>query len=888
MAAKFPRIIVLLFRLRFRRSAEFALGDLLEEWNEGTRSQRWLWRQAFSMIWPGTRRTHDAYAQRETQRENIMNVIFAFWNDLRYAVRTLSKNPGFTAVAVFAIALGIGLNTGIFSILNGAALRSLPVPHSTQIVSVYQFMHGMNNLRIHESENFFSWADYQTYRDNNHVFSGLLAYEPFVNVTLGGDRPQQIFGQLASCNYFEVLNEPPALGRTFGSSDCAQGTGAVVVLGNDLWRNRFGGDQQIIGRNVILNRQPFTVIGVAAPGFQGTELVPAHFWAPVTVQPLLLRDSDYLKNPNTLWLAVLGRIKPGIAKDQVQADLAVIAARIDKLTPPRKTSIQILPANLLSMPDERKFVAAVGAVLLAAVGMVLLIACANVANLLLARASGRRKEIAIRLSVGASRGRLIRQLMAESMLIAALGGALGSLLAFWSFAGIVRFAVAHLPHAFPVLSVNVGPDLRVLGYALALSLLTGIVFGLAPALQASRPDVNAALKDSGAGVSEAGSKGWLRHTLVGAQVAVSMVLLIAAGLLLRGLLAVQTVEPGFEMRNIASVSFDLRDLGYDSASAAVLQQNLRQRLSALAGVDQIAEVTQIPLGNDHYGTAFSLPGKKDEYGVEFTEVSPEFFPLLKIPIVRGRDFTLTEAHTGAPVAILSESTARRVWPGQDPLGKIIRWDSERDLEVIGVAKDAQVAHLARTEEPYVYLPAGPKEQMRLKFLVHYPAGFASVAKSIRAVVHAVGPDLVTDVTPLEDNLEVWRAPSRIVAILAGSLGALGMLLACIGVYGVVSYAVSRRVREIGIRMTLGADAREVKSLILRQAMRPVVIGALVGVAGCAAVSQILNSMLFGISAHDPVAFVVVPLILLSVALLASYIPARRATQVDPMVALRYE
>jgi predicted permease len=436
--------------------------------------------------------------------------------------------------------------------------------------------------------------------------------------------------------------------------------------------------------------------------------------------------------------------------------------------------------------------------------------------------------------------------------------------------------------------VNVGPDLRVLAYALALSLLTGVVFGLAPALQASRPDVNAALKLSGVGVFEAGSKGWLRHTLVGAQVAVSMVLLIAAGLLLRGLLVAQTVDPGFEMRNIASVSFELRDLGYDSASAALLQRSLRERLSALPGVDQIAEVTQIPLGNDHYGTTFTLPGKKDEYGVEFTEVSPEFFSMLKIPIVRGRGFTPTETRTGAPVAVLSESTARRVWPGRDPIGKIIQWESERDLQVIGIAKDAQAAHLARADEPYAYLPAGAKEQMRLKFLVHYPAGFASVAKSIRAAVHAVGPDLVANVTPLEDNLEVWRAPSRIVAILAGSLGALGMLLACIGVYGVVSYAVSRRVREIGIRMTLGADAREVKSLILRQAMRPVAIGALIGIAGCAAVSQILNSMLFGVSAHDPVAFVVVPLTLLSVALAASYIPARRATKVDPMVALRYE
>ena len=431
-----------------------------------------------------------------------------------------------------------------------------------------------------------------------------------------------------------------------------------------------------------------------------------------------------------------------------------------------------------------------------------------------------------------------------------------------------------------------GPDIRVLGYAVLLTLITGIVFGLIPALQASRPDVNAALKQSGTDGKTA--DGFLRHALVGTQVAVSMVLLIAAGLLLRGLYLAQTIDPGFEMKNVAAVSFDLRGQGYDAARAGIFQRQVMDRLAALPGVETVAQAGNTPLSDSHRGAMFSLPGQADKYQVEFNEVSPDFFSLLGVPIVRGRNFTSTEARTGAALAIVTESTALRFWPNQDSIGKILRMEGESDMQVIGVAKDAQVSHLAKSNETYLYLPAGPKEQIRMKLLVRGADAFASTTTGIQAAIHSLDPGLVVDVAKLEDNLEVWRAPSRIVAILAGSLGALGMLLACIGVYGVVSYAVSRRVREIGIRMTLGADAREVKRLILRQAMRPVVLGALIGIAGCAAVSQVLKSMLFGISAHDPVAFVAVPLILLAVALVASYIPARRATQVDPMVALRYE
>jgi predicted permease len=603
------------------------------------------------------------------------------------------------------------------------------------------------------------------------------------------------------------------------------------------------------------------------------------------MQHALEPRGDFFNDPKMSWLVLMGRTKPGTSMSQVRADLGVIAGRIDQTQPGRTTSLAIQTATFTSMPEVNQLVTAVGTVVLAAVGMVLLIACANVANLLLARAAGRRKEIAIRLSVGASRGRLIRQLLTESTLIALLGGTLGSVVAVWSFQAIMGFLFTHLPHDVPPFGLNVGPDWRVLGYSLLLTILTGIVFGLAPALQASRPDLTTALKDEG---TASGSDGFLRQALVCAQVTVCMILLIAAGLLLRGLYMAQTIDPGFEMKNVSAVSFDLEGQGYSLEKAAVFERQLMERVAALPGVDSVAQAGVTPLSDSHRGRGFQIPGEAQPRQVEMNTVSPAFFSMLNIPIVRGRNFTEIETRTGARVAIVTESTARRFWPGQDPLGKPLREEGEGEFQVVAVAKDAQVAQLGKSDSTYMYLPTGPKEQLRLQLLVHSSSGFASTANGIRAAAHQLDSDLLLDVVRLEDNLETWRAPSRVVAILAGSLGALALLLASIGIYGVVSFAVSRRVKEIGIRMTLGADAHKVMRLILRQAMRPVMLGTVLGIGGCAAVSQILSNMLFGLSAYDSVAFVLVPLFLLTVAFLASYIPARRATKVDPMVALRYE
>ena len=814
-----------------------------------------------------------------------------FWRDLRYGARALRKNPGFTMAAVLAIALGIGVNTGIFSVLNGVALRLLPIPKAEQIVSVDQIFHGKLSRNVHGEPGLFSYSEYKNYRDHNHVFTGLLAYEPFLEATLEGESPTQVMGAAASCNYFDVLGEWPELGRVFVDADCsAPGASAVVVLSDDLWRSRFGADPSIVGKSISLNRSKFAVIGIAAPGFGGLDPWPTAFWAPVTMQKALEPARDFLNEDNTGWLGMLGRMQAGVSIEEVRSDLGVIAGQIDQQYAGRATTTLVIHrATFMGRPEERTVVFAIGGVVLAAVGLVLLIACANVANLLLARASARQKEIVIRLSIGGSRWQIVRQLLTESLLIAFLGGTLGSLAAFWSMEGIAQFVLAHLPHGAPRLVWNVNPDVRVWGYSMVLTALTGIVFGLAPALHATRQDLSTAIKEDSAGLAgKAGSGGFLRSTLVGLQVAVCMILLIAAGLLMRGLYMAQTVDPGFEMKGITQAIFDLPSQGYSEERARAFQRELIAQVAALPGVDGVEQARVTPLNHQFMGTGMTLEGETETRQVEFNIVSPGFFTMLGMPIVLGRGFTKEETQANAGVMVLTESTARRLWPGRDAIGKTLRGFDNKEYQVVGVVRDAQASHLGEPGGIFIYLPAGPKEQANLQLLVHSKSGDIVTANGIRDVARTLDADLMVDVTKLEENLELWRTPSRIVAALSGALGTLALLLASIGVYGVVSYGVSQRIREIGIRMTLGADGKDVMRLLLRQAMRPVLIGASVGVAGCAAVSQILSKVLYGIGSHDPIAFIGVPLFLLGIALLASYVPARRATRIDPVVALRYE
>ena len=525
---------------------------------------------------------------------------------------------------------------------------------------------------------------------------------------------------------------------------------------------------------------------------------------------------------------------------------------------------------------------------MAAFGLVLLIACANVANLLLARATGRSREIAVRLSLGASRGRVVQQLLAESVLIAVIGGVLGSVLATWSFQSLVAFAVSALPAGALSLAIDPSPDVRVLGFALVATLASGVLFGLVPALQASKPDLQTAMKSDMTGAGRrSGSR--LQGTLVGTQVAVCMVLMVSAGLLLRGLYATQTVEPGFMYENVAVASFDLTGAGYDAARASVFQRQLVERVGSLPGVEAVAQVARAPLSEGRMGGMARLPGQ-ESFPMAFNVASSDYFSLIGIPIVSGRTFTDAELAPASGAMIVTEATARRLWPDRDPIGQTLIMGIGQDVEhrVVGIAKDAQITAIGEITSNYVYLPANSGAPGTLQLLARSSVDFAATAAGIRAAVADLDPGLVANVVPLEANLDLWRTLAGLVSTLSTSLGVLALALASVGVYGVVAYAVGRRAREIGIRIALGASARSVVGLMLKRTMRPVVVGAVIGIVAAAGASRILSGVLFGVSPLDPVGLGAATLFVLAVALVAGVVPARRASRVDPVTTLHYE
>ncbi|HEX5048252.1 MAG TPA: ABC transporter permease [Gammaproteobacteria bacterium] len=816
----------------------------------------------------------------------------SFASDFRYALRTLRASPGVTAAAVVAIAAGVGINTGIFSVLNGLALRDMPAPDAHELVTISQLVDDGNTRNTHGTNTMVSTAEYRRYRDSSRTLEGLMGYTLPETVTLGGDAPREVQGSLVTCNYFDVLQVRPVLGRGFASDACdTRQTLPEIVLGHELWMNVFAADPAIVGRTVVLNRNAFTIAGVAPEGFAGVEFMKASFFVPIGTQTLLRPDRAWADEPNTGWLALVGR-RHGVELERIRAELAVIAAQIDGEQPGRHTSLLVNRATPLAFPEVRPLIFGAGGVVMAGFGLVLLIACANVANLLLARAAARGREIALRRSLGASRGRLVRQLLTESVLMAAAGGVLGSVLAFWSSQGLVTFILSSLPAGAPPMQIDPRPDFTVFAYAIGLTFATGLLFGLAPAVHASNPQLYTALKHGTSPGASGMGRGRTRAILVGGQVAMCLVLTISASLLLRGLYAAQTVDPGFEYRDVAVASFDLRGSGFDADKATAFNRRLAEQLAALPGVTEVAQATEAPLAPGRSETVVRLPGQDQRHRIQTNNVSPEYFPLLGMSLLRGRAFSPTDASETSTSIIVTEATARRFWPGKEPLGETLLLDVAPDrtitLEVVGVARDAYLKSIGKLEDNYVYFPAVPRAQPEIQTLVKTRADLAATMDAIREAARAVDPAMVARVTPLEDNLEFWRTWSRLVAGLAGALGALALVLASIGVYALVSYAVNLRIREVGIRIALGASAGQVLALVLRQNGRPVLVGAAAGVLGCVLVAQLLSGLLFGVSTLDPIALGGATAFVLGVALVAALLPARRAMRVDPMTTLRYE
>jgi predicted permease len=831
---------------------------------------------------------------REDVREVWLGSWATWWQDVRYGLRTFRKNRAFTAVAVVTLGLGIGVNTGIFTVVNAVLFRGLSAPRAHELVSVSQSVQGVPDLAGQEA---FSTSEYFAYRDRAQTLSGLVAYGNARGAaTLGGDTPRKILGVLVSCNYFAVLQQPPVLGRAFAARDCAPGADLVVVLSHELWRTAFAADPGIVGRRIQLNRQQVTVAGVAAEGtFSGSAFLVGGYLAPLNAGRLLASGDARYDDDRSLWLNLLGRRKDGVGPEQVRAELDVIAAGMDRQQPGRSTLLAIERARPAIPPQLRGTAIGAATVLMAAFGLILLIACANVANLLLARGTSRSQEIGIRVSLGASRSRVVRQLVTESLLISVAGGLLGSAVAVGSFQTLISLAASALPPPwFPLaLSIDVTPDLQVLSFAVALTVGTAILFGLAPALYVSKPDLHAVIKQdsAGAGSSRRGSR--LRGTLVGVQVALCMVLMIAAGLVLRGLHAAYTIDPGFEYRSVAFVSLESAFDGYSPEESEAMRRRLMAALAALPGVDAVASAQQEPLGDDIAPAVFRLPreSEHDSRVGEVVPVSQDYFSVLEVPIVRGRAFTEDEVRnqtTKPQPAILSATTARNLWPGGDPIGRTLLWENPgvpvvNTLQVVGVAADAQLTALGQIDPYYVYVPGEGGE-----VLVKGRTDVATTVSGIRAAVRAVDPTLVVTVLPLEATLGWSRDISGTVASLFGGLGVLALVLAAVGIYGVVSYAVTGRYRELGVRMALGATARNLLGMVLRQTMRPVVVGAAIGLAGAVALSSVLSSVLFGISPADPVGLGGAALLVLAVALASGVMAARPATRADPIATLRHE
>jgi putative ABC transport system permease protein len=845
--------------------------------------------------------------------------------DIRYALRMLRKDRSFTVVAVFTLAVGIAVNTAVFTAFD-VTLRPIQATDPGRIVSIHR-----SSLQEENVWN-FNYPDYLYYRAHNQVFEDLFAAAgtevslsdaPNANgrsqvaggitAAIGIRFFQQMAGTaelgwaaMVSQNYFSTLGISPAVGRSFATGDSYP----EVLLSYNFWARRFESDPSVLGKTLKLNGKPFTVIGITPKDFIGTYQNSPSVWLPISAYPLLESGHDPLHNTNDECCAVYGRLKADVSRHQAQADLTVLAEQLRRTYPSgsrnsKPVTISVVPASPFGEHLSRDAFAMVVS-LMSAVALVLLIACANVAGLQLARSAARQKEIGVRLALGASRGRLMQQLLTEASILAVMAGGAGLVASWFAERFLVRSVAAALPPEWGFLAINVNPDVRVFGYTLAVSLVTGIMFGLTPALEASRSSVTSVLKEEGASFAGKLRGLRLRHFFIAAQMAICLLLLIAAGLLARGSAQAVRLNPGFETKSILGLDIEVPPgLGYDASKRAAVVRQVVDRLQTVPGVKEVAQ-GRVPLAGGLRTASVSLDASSKQSNTPeptfyYSYVTPNYFDTLSIPLVRGRTFSEAEARAGARVTIISEATARRLLADQEAIGKRVTLDASKQFhqsdepfpsgqsfQVIGVSRDIRSAWLNEIDPGAFYLPLSPDREGDV--MVRAQADPSALITTLGEQVKAVDPKVVAYAETLDGliTMNPGFVLSRVGAVFSAIIGLLGLVLASVGVYGMVSYAVVQRTHEIGIRMALGARRSGVLALILLQSARPVGAGLLAGLALSVLVSRLLSSLLFGISAFDPLAFGGVSLFLMTVALLACYVPARRATNVDPMVALRYE
>jgi putative ABC transport system permease protein len=797
------------------------------------------------------------------------------WQDLRYGARTLAKQPVFTFIAVLTLALGIGANSAIFSVVNTVLLSDLPFRDADQLVVVWETIPNIGLQRnTPANPTFLSW------QEQNKVFTGMASWRTQVSNLTGAGEPEQIRGQLATTNIFDVLGASPQHGRSFLPEEDQRGNHRVAVISHSLWQRRFAGDPRIVGNMMKIDDADYMVIGVMPANFQGPLIMPGfepEFWAPVAFSPEDRRDQS--RN-----LFVIARMKPGVRVTEAQAEMEALTATLQDPNPRARFRFGV---NVAALYEER-----VGnlrralAVLLAAAGFVLLIACANVANLLLARASARNRETAIRAALGAGRWRLIQQFLTESLILAVAGGGGGLLLAWWGVAALSAVLPRSLAQAR-----TISLDMRVLGFTLAATAVTGLLCGLVPAFQGARANLNEALKEGGR--DAIGGRSFTRNLFVVAEVALAVILLAGAGLMLRSFLRLNKIEMGFDGSNLLTINLSLPSKRYPNPQkrAAFFDQVL-PRLAALPGVEGVGAISGLPISFQGGGSTFHIEGRAEPNHLTplstYRIINADYFRTLRIPVVKGRAFSDQDVSTSETVAIISESLARISWPNEDPLGRRIKWGPDgKPMTIVGIVRDIKLHQLSEPR-PHVYMPY-PQAPFQPYEIALRSADPLNLISAVRREVWAVDRDLpLADIRTMESILAGAIERPRFNLLLLGIFAALAIVLAAVGIYGVMSYAVAQSTREIGIRMALGAGSRDVLKLIVGKGVVLTLAGLGLGLIGALALTRLMATLLYGITPNDPLSLGGAAMILLAIAMVACYQPARRATRVDPLVALRCE